>query len=81
MMTEPEWKQATEMANANADSQIGREAHGIVFKMFDSLTSQGLLVMRANPYCSDQLQLPEFIELIRELFQSNQNAASEMAEN
>lgn len=71
MMTEPEWKQATEMANANADSEIGREAHGIVFKMFDSMTSQGLLVMRANPYCSDQLQLPEFIELIRELFQSN----------
>ena len=69
MMTELEWEQAKEMANANADSEIGREAHRIVFEMFDSLTSQGSLVMRANPYCSDQLQLPEFIVLIRELFQ------------
>ena len=68
MMTESEWTQAKELAKANADSEIGREAHGIVFKMFDSLTSQGLLVMRANPYCSEQLQLPKFIELIRELF-------------
>ena len=71
MMTESEWNQANEMANANAGSKIGREAHRIVFELFNSLTSQGLLVMRANPYCSDQLQLPEFIELIRELFQSN----------
>lgn len=69
MMTESEWKQAKEMANDNADSEIGREAHRIVFELFDSLTSQGLLVMRANPYCSDQLQLPEFVELIREVFQ------------
>ena len=69
MMTELEWEQAKEMANANADSEIGCEVHRIVFEMFDSLTSQGLLVMRANPYCSDQLQLPEFIKLIRELFQ------------
>jgi hypothetical protein len=68
MMTESQWKQATEMARANADSEIGREAHGIVFKMFNSMTSKGLLVMRANPYCSDKLQLAEFIELIRELF-------------
>ena len=69
MMTEPDWEQAKEMAKANADSEIGREARRIVFEMFDSLTSQGLLGIRANPYCSDQLQLPEFIELIRELFQ------------
>ena len=69
MMTEPQWKQAKEMAKANADSKIGREAHRIVFEMLDALTSQGLLVMRANPYCSDQLQLSEFIELISELFQ------------
>ena len=67
-MTEPEWKQAKEMANANADSEIGCEARRIVFEMFEALTSQGLLVMRANPYCSDDLQLPEFIELICELF-------------
>ena len=71
MMTESEWNQAKEMANANAGSEIGREAHRIVFELFNSLTSQGLLVMRANPYCSDQLQLPDFIELISELFQSN----------
>ena len=71
MMTESEWNQANEMANANAGSKIGREAHRIVFELFNSLTSQGLLVMRANPYCSDQLQLPDFIELISELFQSN----------
>ena len=69
MMTESEWEQARQMANANADSEIGREALRIVFKMFDSLTSRGMLVMQANPYCSDQLQLPDFIELIRELFQ------------
>jgi hypothetical protein len=68
MMTESEWNQAKEMANANAGSEIEREAHRIVSELFDSLTSQGLLVMRANPYCSDQLQLPEFIELISELF-------------
>ena len=80
MMTEPQWEGAKEMASAHADSEIGREAHSIVFKMFDSLTSQGLLVMRANPYCSVQLQLPEFIELIRELFQSNQDAQNEMVE-
>ncbi len=69
MMTESEWKQAKKMASANADSKIGREASRIVFELFDSITSQGLLVMRANPYCSDQLQLSEFIDLIRELFQ------------
>lgn len=69
MMTESEWKQAKEMAKANADSEIGLEARRIVLEMFDSPTSQGLLVMRANPYCSDDLQLPEFIELICELFQ------------
>ena len=69
MMTELEWKQAKTMANANAKSEIGREARRIVFQMFDSLTSQGMLVMRSNPYCSDRLQLPEFIELIREQFQ------------
>ena len=71
MMTESEWNQVNEKANANAGSKIGREAHRIVFQLFNSLTSQGLLVMRANPYCSDQLQLPDFIELISELFQSN----------
>ena len=81
MMTESEWNQAKEMANANAGSEIGREAHRIVFELFNSLTSQGLLVMRANPYCSGQLQLPEFIELIRELFQSNQDIQSKMVEN
>ena len=81
MMTESEWNQANEMANANAGSKIGREAHRIVFELFNSLTSQGLLVMRANPYCSGQLQLPEFIELIRELFQSNQDIQSKMVEN
>ena len=81
MMTESEWNQAKEMANANAGSEIGREAHRIVFELFNSLTSQGLLVMRANPYCSSQLQLPEFIELIRELFQSNQDIQSKMVEN
>ena len=69
MMTESEWEQAKLMANANSDSEIGREAHRFVFEMFGSLISRGLLVMRENPYCSDQLQLPEFIELIRVLFQ------------
>ena len=69
MMTEPEWEQAKAMANANANSDIGHEAHRIVFDLFDSITSQGLLVMRANPYCSDQLQLSDFIDLIQELFQ------------
>ncbi len=69
MMTEPEWEQAKAMATANANSEIGREAHRIVFDLFDSITSQGLLVMRANPYCSDQLQLSDFIDLIQVLFQ------------
>lgn len=68
MMTEEEWTTAKRMANANADSAIVDEASRIVSEMFESLTGQGLLVMRANPYCSDQLQLSEFIELIKELF-------------
>jgi len=68
MMTEPQWERAKEMATANSKSPTGLEANRIVSDMFDSTTSRGLLVMRANPYCSDQLQLPEFIELVHELF-------------
>ena len=67
MMTENEWEQSNEMAKRNSDSPIGVEASRIASEMFDSTTSRGLLVMRANPYCSDQLQLSEFIDLVLDL--------------
>jgi len=71
MMTEAEWEQSKEMAIRNSDSPIGIEAARIASEMFDSTTSRGLLVMRANPYCSDQLQIPEFIDLVRDLLDPN----------
>jgi len=67
MMTENEWELSKEMAKRNSDSAIGVEASRIANELFDSTTSRGLLVMRANPYCSDQLQLSEFIDLVRDL--------------
>ena len=67
MMTENDWEQSKDMAKRNSDSLIGVEAARIASEMFDSISSRGLLVMRANPYCSDQLQLTEFIDLVRDL--------------
>ena len=67
MMTENEWEQSKQMAKRNSDSPIGVEASRIANELFDSTTSRGLLVMRANPYCSDLLQLSEFIDLVRDL--------------
>lgn len=68
MMHEVDWEQSKQMAATNAGTPIVREASRIVEKMFDSITSHGLLVLRSNPYCTDDLQLNEFIELINELF-------------
>lgn len=71
MMTETEWEQSKEMATRNTDSLIGIEASRIASEMFDSTTSRGLLVMRANPYCSDQLQISEFVDLVSDLLDPN----------
>ena len=71
MMTENEWEQSKEMAKRNSDSPIGVEASRVANEMFDSTTSRGLLVVRANPYCSDQLQLSEFIDLTHDLLCSS----------
>ena len=71
MMTEIEWEQSNDMAKRNSGSPIGVEASRIAKEMFDSTTSRGLLVMRANPYCSDQLQLSEFIDLTHDLLCSS----------
>jgi hypothetical protein len=68
MMTETEWEQAKEMASSNDNSAILNEASRIVSEMFESPTSRGFLVMRANPYCSDQLQLADFTQLLAQLF-------------
>lgn len=68
MMTESDWEQAKELAAHNSSSVIGQEASRIVNVHFDSLTSRGMLVMRSNPYCTDDLQLNEFIELLKQLF-------------
>ena len=68
MMTESDWKQAKKMAVQHSSSTIGQEASRIVNVNFDSPTSRGMLVMRANPYCTGDLQLDEFIELLGQLF-------------
>lgn len=68
MMTEAQWNRANEMAARHASSSVVQEAARIVGEMFASTTSQGLLMMRGNPYCRETLQLDEFIALVQELF-------------
>ena len=68
MMTEDQWRQSQEMAIQNAGSEVVTEASRIVGGMFKSMTSKGMLVMRANPYCTADLQLDDFISLLGQLF-------------
>lgn len=68
MTSESEWNRALELRDIHRTNPRMEEAAQIVAQYFSSLTSEGMLRMRENPYCRPELQLDAFCETLRELF-------------
>lgn len=71
MMTEVQWEQSLNMRLQHQADAAVVEATQIATDLFSSKDSQGMLILRGNPYCSSALQLEEFRETLLELFGVN----------
>jgi len=67
MMTEQQWDQSQAIVSEYTNAPEVKESRDIVRDQFSSLTSRGLLVMQSNPYCTNDLQLQDFTEILGEL--------------
>ena len=68
---EEEWRYALELRDQNKDNPYMQEAGGIVQEYFTSLKSPGIIRLRESPYYRPELQLNDFISILRELFPIN----------
>ena len=71
MMTEVQWDQSLKMRLEYQQKSAVIEAAEIVNDLFSYQDSQGMLILRGNPYCSSALQLEDFRTTLLELFGMN----------
>jgi hypothetical protein len=66
--TESEWNQALAIREQSAEEPYVVEAGHLVSKYFSELNLLGMIRLRESPYYRSELQLDEFMEVLRELF-------------
>lgn len=66
--SEREWERALALCEIHREEPILAEAGRIVERCFSSLTSEGVVRMRENPYCRPELHLEDFCKALQELF-------------
>lgn len=71
MMTEPEYERVKALASIHRGSQTLERAASIVATDFGSTTALGVLRLREHEQFSEDLQVEEFVELLREVFPQN----------
>lgn len=68
LTTEVEWKQAQELCMKHSSDPIFDDASRIVGQYFASQNSVGMLRIKESPYFRKELNLAEFMDVLRDLF-------------
>jgi hypothetical protein len=66
--TEEEWNQAQVIRNQNTEEPYIAEAGNLVTKYFSELNQIGMIRLRESPYFRPELQIDEFMSVLKELF-------------